>query len=169
MTVHSGADLAGRAGPSITESSSVETPNAESPGARADGLWAERVGPGRYTGHNARGAAVLMGPADADDVFTPSELLKIALAGCVGMSADHPLARRLGTDVPVSVHVSGPRHADDQLYPNLLEELVVDLSGLEPLERDRAVTIVRRAIDRYCTVGRTLKQGTSVELTISGG
>src|SRR3954470_18142605 len=70
---------------------------AESLGsARADGLWAERVGTRRYTGHNARGAEVRMGPVEAGDVFTPGELLKIALAGCAGMSSDHTLARHLG-------------------------------------------------------------------------
>jgi uncharacterized OsmC-like protein len=142
---------------------------AESPGARADGLWAERVGAGHYTGHNARGAQVRMGPADSDDVFTPSELLKIALAGCVGMSSEHPLARRLGSDVPVRVHVSGAKDAEDKRFPDLLEELVVDLSGLGSLERERVVSIVRRAVDRYCTVGRTLKHPTSIELTITGG
>jgi len=135
--------------------------------ARADGLLAERVGNRCDTGHNARGAKVRMGPADAGDVFTPGELLKIALAGCAGISADHPLARRLGAEVPVTVHVAGPKQQGDERYPALQEELVVDLSGLAGADRDRAVTVVRRAIDRYCTVGRTLERGTTVQLTIT--
>ena len=152
MTVDSGAAPAG---------------GADAGRARADGLWAQRVGTRCYTGHNARGARVRMGPVAAGDVFTPGELLKIALAGCAGMSADHPLTRRLGPDVPIAVHVAGPQHAADQRYPALHEELVVDLSGLDQAERDRVLTVVRRAIDRYCTVGRTLKVGTTVELTIA--
>jgi len=136
--------------------------------ARADGLWAERVGTDCYTGHNARGAQVRMGPVAAGDVFTPGELLKVALAGCAGMSADHSLARRLGADVPVTVYVSGPKLRSDERYPALHEELVVDLSGLEPADRDRVVTVIRRSIDRNCTVGRTLEHSSSVELTISG-
>jgi uncharacterized OsmC-like protein len=108
-----------------------------------------------------------MGPVGAGDVFTPGELLKVALAGCAGMSADHSLARRLGADVPVTVHVSGPRHPHDQRYPALREELVVDLSALDPVERDRVVQIVHRAIDRNCTVGRTLERGTDLDLSIS--
>lgn len=133
--------------------------------AQQDGLWAERVGPRLYTGHNARGAQVRIGPVEAGDVFTPGELLKIALAGCAGMSADHSIARRLGPEVTVTVRVAGPNQ--DERYPDLHEELVVDLSGLEPADRERVLTVARRAIDRNCTVGRTLEAGSTIDLTIS--
>jgi len=144
----------------------IDSATARAGGAQTDGLWAERVGAGCYTGHNARGGQVRMGPADAGDVFTPGELLKIALAGCVGMSADHALARRLGADVPVTVYVSGPKHQSDEHYPALQEQLVVDLSGLDQAERDRVSTVIRRAIDRNCTVGRTLERSATVQLSI---
>jgi uncharacterized OsmC-like protein len=159
MTVDPGAAAPPEAAPPGTAGIAID--------ARADGLWAERVGKDCYTGHNARGAQVRMGPVAAGDVFTPGELLKVALAGCAGMSADHSLARRLGADVPVIVHVAGPKLRPDERYPALHEELVVDLDGLEPAERIRVVTVVRRAIDRNCTVGRTLEHSASVELTIS--
>jgi uncharacterized OsmC-like protein len=162
MTVDSDAAPTGRAQTADEVQTTGDGPSV----AHADGLWAERTGPGCYTGRNVRGAQVRMGPIGAGDVFTPGELLKIALAGCAGMSADHSLARRLGADVSVTVHVSGPKHAHDERYPTLHEELVVDLSGLPPAEQDRVVTVVRRAIDRNCTVGRTLERGTDVHLTI---
>ena len=133
--------------------------------AHQDGLWAERVGTRCYTGHNARGAQVRMGPVEAGDVFTPGELLKIALAGCAGMSADHSIARRLGADVTVTVRVAGPNQ--DERYPNLYEELVVDLSALETADRERLLTVIHRAIERNCTVERTLAAGATVDLTIN--
>ena len=68
-----------------------------------------------------------MGPVEAGDVFTPGELLKIALAGCAGMSSDHTLARHLGADVPVTVHVAGIKHPGEERYPALHEELVAGL------------------------------------------
>ena len=43
-------------------------------------LLVQRTGPRRYTGHSSRGAQVLIGSEDVDGVFTPGELLKIALA-----------------------------------------------------------------------------------------
>jgi len=138
--------------------------SSTSTAAQQDGLWAERVGPRCYTGHNSRGAQVRMGPVEAGDVFTPGELLKIALAGCAGMSADHPIARRLGQDVTVTVRVAGPNQ--DERYPNLYEELVVDLSGLEAADRDRLITVIHRAIERNCTVERTMAAGATVDLTI---
>jgi len=135
--------------------------------AFADGLWVDRIGSRRYLGHNARGAQVLVGPAEAGEVFTPGELMKIALAGCSGMSTDASLARRLGDDVAVSVHVSGPSDPAEVRYPTLHEELVVDLTGLSREDRIRVETVIRRAIDRSCTVGRTLQQSADVELTVS--
>ena len=143
------------------------TPDIAVGSARTDGLWAERVGTGLYTGHNARGAEVKMGPVEAGDVFTPGELLKIALAGCAGMSSDHTLARHLGADAPVTVHVAGIKHPGEERYPAVHEELVADLSGLDPTALDRVLTVVKRAIDRNCTVGRTLEHSTDVSLTIS--
>ena len=147
----------------------VDTAAAPEGSAHTDGLWAERVGTRRYTGRNSRGAEVSMGPADAGAVFTPGELLKIALAGCAGMSADNAISRRMGPEVPITVHVAGIKHVDDERYPALHEELVVDLSGLDQAERDRVVTVVRRAISRNCTVGRTLERGADVELTLVDG
>ena len=44
---------------------------------------------------------------------------------------------------------------------------VPDLSGLSREDRSRVETVIRRAIDRSCTVGRTLQQSASVELTVS--
>lgn len=59
-------------------------------------LWVERTGTRRYIGRSTRGAQVLVGSEDVDGVFTPGELLKIALAACSGMASDQPLARRPG-------------------------------------------------------------------------
>ncbi|RYV49929.1 OsmC family protein [Pengzhenrongella frigida] len=130
--------------------------------------WAERTGPRTYTGRNSRGAEVLMGPADAGSVFTPGELLKVALAGCCGMSADIPLARRLGPDFAATVRVSGVSDPSDDRYPLLSEELAVDLSSLEGAALERLLTVVQRAVDEHCTVARTLVAGAAVELTVTG-
>jgi len=143
------------------------TPDIAVGSARTDGLWAERVGTRLYTGHNSRGAEVKMGPVEAGDVFTPGELLKIALAGCAGMSSDHTLSRHLGSDVRVTVHVAGIKHPAEERYPALQEELVADLSGLDASALDRVLTVVQRAIDRNCTVGRTLEHSTDVSLTVT--
>ena len=130
-------------------------------------LWVDRTGVRRYTGHSSRGAEVLIGSEDVDGVFTPGELLKIALAACSGMSSDHPLRSRLGDDYPVTIKVSGPADREQELYPLLGEKIEIDLSELSEEERVKLLTIVRRSIDKVCTVGRTLKSGTEVNLTVT--
>lgn len=129
-------------------------------------LWVERTGTRRYTGHSSRGAQVLVGSEDVEGVFTPGELLKIALAACTGMSSDAPLARRLGDDYAATVRVSGAADRDAEVYPRLDEELDIDLSGLDADTAERLLTVVARAVDASCTVGRTLKAGTEVSLTL---
>ena len=129
-------------------------------------LWVERTGIRRYTGRSSRGAEVLIGSETDEGVFTPGELLKIALAGCSGLSSDQPLRRRLGDDYRAVIRVSGPADRDEERYPRLAERLEVDLSGLDAEERERLLVVVRRAIDSVCTVGRTLKAGAEVTLDV---
>jgi len=130
-------------------------------------LWVERNGVRRYTGHSSRGAQVLIGSEEVDGVFTPGELLKIALAACSGMASDHPVARRLGDDYHATIRVSGEADRDQERYPLLEESLELDLSGLDDTERARVLTIVQRAVDHACTVGRTLKSGTEVKFEVA--
>lgn len=125
-------------------------------------LWVERTGVRRYTGHSSRGAEVLVGSEDVEGVFTPGELLKIALAACVGMSSDHPLRSRLGDDYPATIRVSGAADRENEVYPQLDELLELDLSALSESDVKRLKLVVERAIDKVCTVGRTLKAGTNI-------
>jgi uncharacterized OsmC-like protein len=129
-------------------------------------LWVERTGIRRYTGRSSRGAEVLIGSESDEGVFTPGELLKIALAGCSGLSSDPPLRRRLGDDYRAVIRVVGPADRDEERYPRLAETLEVDLSGLSAEEKERLLVVVDRAIDQVCTVGRTLKAGAEIAFEV---
>jgi uncharacterized OsmC-like protein len=129
-------------------------------------LWVERAGVRRYTGRSTRGAEVLVGSEDVEGVFTPGELMKIALAACSGMSSDQPLRRRLGDGYAATIRVSGAADREQERYPLLEETLEVDLSGLSEDEVKRLLVVVERAIDQVCTVGRTLKSGTKVTFEV---
>jgi uncharacterized OsmC-like protein len=130
-------------------------------------LWVERTGTRRYTGYSSRGAQVLVGSEDVDGVFTPGELLKLALAACSGMSSDQPLSRRLGDDYKAVIRVSGVADREQERYPLLEETLELDLSGLSEDEKERLLVVVDRAIEAVCTVGRTLKSGTEVKFRVA--
>jgi len=129
-------------------------------------LWVERTGVRCYTGRSSRGAQVLVGSEDVEGVFTPGELMKIAVAACSGMSSDSPLARRLGDDYHATIRVSGDADREQEVYPLLEETLEIDLSGLDEAEKARVLTVVQRAVDQVCTVGRTLKAGTRVDFRV---
>jgi uncharacterized OsmC-like protein len=110
---------------------------------------------------------VLVGNEDVEGVFTPGELMKIALAACSGMASDAPLQRRLGEDYRATIKVSGPADREQERYPLLEERMELDLSGLSEDEVARVHIVVERAIGQVCTVGRTLKSGTKVTFEVS--
>lgn len=134
-----------------------------------DPLWVERTGTRTYRGHSARGASVEIGPVEAGAVFTPGELLKIALAACAGMSSDTKFARVLGDDYKVVVRVEDPKDMADDRYPVLTEKFEIDLSGLDEKTREKTLLLAQRSIDRACTVGRTLKAGAEVPPAVFAG
>ena len=107
------------------------TPSADPMANPVDArLWVERIGHRRYTGYNDRGARVEIGNTGDEGVFGPVELLKLALAGCAGLTGDSALSRRLGEDVAVTIEVGGPTDGPQDRVPAFAERLVVDLTGL---------------------------------------
>ena len=146
------------------------TPNPTSQTApAATDLWVDRTGTRRYVGHSSRGARVEIGSADVEGVFTPGELLKIALGACTAMASDFTVSRRLGEDYEATVHVSGAADRDAERYPRLEETYELDLSGLDPAMAERLLAMIRRSVDAACTVGRTLAAGTEIELGFETG
>lgn len=133
-----------------------------------DVVWVERTGTRTFRGRNTRGATVEIAPRTHDGAFTPGELMKVALAGCSGLTADSALTRRLGDQFPATYTARGLQDEPTDRYPELHEELIVDLSALDPEARERLVIVINRAVDAHCTVGRTLTAGAQVELRITG-
>lgn len=131
-------------------------------------LWVERTGIRRYIGRSDRGAEVLIGSPGDQGVFSPGELLKIALAGCSGLSSDQALRRRLGDDYRAVIRVSGAADREQERYPHLSETLEVDLSGLSAEDKERLLVVVNRAIEQVCTVGRTLQAGAEIDFGVDG-
>ena len=109
---------------------------------------------------------MLIGSEDVEGVFTPGELLKIALAACSGMSSDQPLRSRLGDDYRATIRVSGAADREQERYPLIEERLEADLSSLTEDEVTKLWTIVSRTVDKVCTVGRTVKSGTEVTFEV---
>jgi uncharacterized OsmC-like protein len=126
----------------------------------------DRIGPGSvsvartgdrtFEGMNERGATIRIGHEEAEGHFTPGELLKLALAACAGMSADRVIARRLGADVSYTVWAHGTSQPDNR-YDRIVEELLLPLGDLEEAQRATLERLVDAAIERSCTVARSVE------------
>ena len=139
----------------------------------------ERIGPGSvsvtrtgsrtYEGLNERGATVRIGGSELEgEHFTPGELLKIALIGCAGLSTDRVAARRLGDDYAITIWAHGVSDPDQNRYLRIEEELLVDLGELDPSDRTKLIDIMERAIERGCTVARSVEDSIDLVTTIDG-
>lgn len=125
-------------------------------------VWAERTGTRQYLGRNARGAEVRVGMGPGE--FSPGELLKIALATCNTLSADHRLAKALGEDFEANVICATLKNEEEERYSDMDVQIVTDLSGLTPEQLSTLAERVERAIERGCTVGHTLEKGADLRL-----
>ena len=129
---------------------------------------ATRTGPRSYIGRNARGSEVLIGPAELPGHFTPGELLKLALAGCAGMSSDRVTARRLGDDYQATVWAHGSADPNEERYRAIDEEILLELDGLDEADIATLRTIIGKSIERACTVGRSVVGSIDVSTTVNG-
>lgn len=136
----------------------------------ASRTWVGRQGTRRWVGRNERGGRVEIGPGDPPGAFSPGELLRIALAGCVGLTVDAPLERRTGSDGPATVAADIAPVPGEDRYDALTSRLLVDLSSLASLDDDartRLLTSLHCAVAGHCTVGRTLEAGAVVTFTVA--
>ncbi|WP_104474255.1 OsmC family protein [Microterricola pindariensis] len=146
-----------------------EAPSA-APSARSGptSVSATRTGTRRYIGRNARGSEVLIGPVDAPGHFTPGELLKLALAGCAGMSSDRATARRLGDDFASTVWAHGDSDPAEERYFAIEEEMLLELGGLSDAEKQKLLAIIGRSIAASCTVARSVGDSIELSTTVNG-
>lgn len=124
----------------------------------------ERIGPRRYTARNNRGGQVEIGGPEVEGVFRPGELLAVALGACNAMTADIPIGRRLGEDFEASVTVRPTKDTEENRYTRAEVEMVLGAAAADRL--DEITKVAGRAIEKGCTVGRTLQAGMSDSLSI---
>ncbi|GAA2516890.1 OsmC family protein [Rarobacter incanus] len=120
----------------------------------------------RFVGRSSRGGEVAIGDASFPDTFTPGELLKVALAACAGFTAESAVTRRLGDDAAMTIEVGGDKDPAQDRYPRFAERIELDLSSLDPVARERLITVVTRSIEQACTVARTVKAGATIDMRV---
>ncbi|WP_410640599.1 OsmC family protein [Amycolatopsis sp. lyj-346] len=128
-------------------------------------LEVTREGEHVFVGRNERGAEVRLGRKGAEGAFSPAELLQIAAAGCSAVTAEELITRRIGEDAKFRVAVSADRREGVSELDAVHVAFDVDVSTLAADQREALAGAVDRAIERLCTVSRTLKKGIPVTET----
>lgn len=124
-----------------------------------------RTGEHTFTATNDRGAGVAIGRDGAPEAFTPGELLLAAIAGCSAVTSENLLVRRIGDDAEITVRADRDKTPDDpNKFSRIRVHLDADLADVD--DPDKVLDAVRRAIDRYCTVSRTVEEGTPIDLAL---
>lgn len=124
-----------------------------------------RTGEHTFTATNPRGAQVAIGQDGDPDAFTPGELLLAAIAGCSAVTSENLLVRRIGADAPLRVHADRSKDpADPNRFASVQVTFDVDLDQVDPEQRVKLSDAVQRAVERYCTVSRSVESGTPIDL-----
>ncbi|WP_214323239.1 OsmC family protein [Nonomuraea sediminis] len=123
----------------------------------------ERTEDGGFVATNARGAEVRMGGGDDDGVFTPVELLLAAVGGCNIVTVEPLTAQRGQRLIRLAMTVEA-----EKVEPNKLGPVTVTYDVEVPSEKADEVyrAVATRVHEKYCTVSRSLQEGTDVRLEL---
>ena len=130
-------------------------------------LWVERNKDGSWDAFSDDGAHIKFGKGRG--VFTPGDLMKIALAGCAALSSQFATEHTLGDGKGARIVVDGTYDADSDAYINFNEQVVVDATDAKLSEEDanKLKERVTRHIEKGCTVKHTYVQETPVRMDVT--
>ena len=130
-------------------------------------LWVERNKDGSWDAFSDDGAHIKFGKGKG--VFTPGDLVKIALAGCAALSSQFAIEHTLGEGKGARIVVDGTYDADSDAYINVNEQLVVDATDadLSDEDADKLKERITRHVDKGCTVKHTYVQETPVRMDVT--
>lgn len=131
-------------------------------------LTVERIAPGEFAAVNSRGGRIVFGTG-ADESFTPTELLLVAIGGCTAIDVDIITTRRAEPEAfEIIVDADKVRDEGGNRLANI--EITYRIRFPEGQAGDKARAVlpdsVRQSHDRLCTVGRTVELPTPISTRI---
>lgn len=119
----------------------------------------ERTEDGGFLATNDRGATVAITASDEKGRFTPVELLLAALGGCEIVTVEPLTAQRGHRLVRLATTVEAEKVERNKLGPVTIA-YDVELPEGDHEAAEVFAGVAKRVHDRYCTVGRSLEEGT---------
>lgn len=120
---------------------------------------------GDYVGSNDRGARVAIGSSTEDGVFSPVELLLIALGGCELVTIEPLTAKRGHRLKKLAVTVTA-----EKVEPTKLGSITSTYEIELPEDDEEAAevfkSVAHRVHENHCTVGRALRENTETLLAL---
>lgn len=121
-------------------------------------VYVERTDHG-FTATNDRGARVAVGSSDEQGVFTPVELLLVALGGCEIVTIEPLTAKRGHRLVKLAVRVDAEKVEPTKLGP-VTATYEIELPPGDEQAAEVFRSVAQRVHERHCTVGRALREPT---------
>jgi putative redox protein len=112
-----------------------------------------------FVGTNDRGARIAIGSSDEEGVFSPVELLLVALGGCEIVTVEPLTAKRGHRLVRLAARVSADKVARSRLGP-ITVTYDIELPAGDDEAAEVFTAVAHRVHENYCTVGRALREGT---------
>jgi putative redox protein len=131
-------------------------------------LTVERIAAGQFAAVNSRGGRIVFGTG-ADEEFTPTELLLIAIGGCTAIDIDIIATRRAEPEsFEIVVDADKVRDDNGNHLANVEVTYRVTFPAGEAGDNAREVLpeAVRKSHERLCTVGRTVELPTPITTRI---
>ncbi|WP_412539338.1 OsmC family protein [Longispora sp. K20-0274] len=119
----------------------------------------ERTDDGGFFATNDRGARVAIGGSDDAGVFTPVELLLVALGGCEIVTVEPLTAKRGHRLVRLAVRVEAEKVEPTKLGP-VTATYEIELPAGDEEAAAVFEAVAHRVHEKYCTVGRALREPT---------
>ena len=120
---------------------------------------------GDYVGSNERGARVAIGSSTEEGVFSPVELLLIALGGCELVTIEPLTAKRGHRLLKLEVTVTAEKVEPTKLGA-ITSTYEIELPEGDGKAAEVFESVARRVHEHHCTVGRALRDNTETLLVL---
>lgn len=130
-------------------------------------VWVERNKDGSWDAFNDDGAHIKLGKGKG--LFTPGDLMRVALAGCSALSSQFAVETALGEGKGARVIVDGTYDPERDAYNSFEEHVVVDATdaSLDEADAEKLTKRIDAHIKKGCTVMHTYEQDTPVRMDIT--